>query len=140
MLPMKMLNLVCDRLSSFITKSYFHRLLIWLSVRLGDSDKINSIPVLFSPVLPESSPGSTQESETLLLGEIPQVEPGRTYTLVTRCMTLLQCLSVMIRYSNFLILFLLSYLSVMTRYFYYMHRGIIRDPRSTFWIYMVDSD
>ena len=138
MLPMKMLSLVCDRLSSFIT--YIHSLLMWLSLRLGDSDKINSIPFLFSPVSSESFPESTQESETLLLGEIPQVEPGRTYTLVTRCMTLLQCLSVMIRYFTFLIIFLLSYLSVMTRYFYYMHRLIIRDPGSTFWIYMVDGD
>ncbi|CAH3023670.1 unnamed protein product [Porites evermanni] len=53
------------------------------------------------PVSSDSSQESTQESETLLLGEIPQVEPGRTYTLVTRCMTLLQCLSVMIREQYF---------------------------------------
>ena len=103
MLPMKMLNLVCDWLSSFIT--YIHSLLIWLSLRLGDSDKIKSIPVLFSSVLPESSQESTQESETLLLGEIPQVEPDRTYTLVTQCMTLLQCLSVMIRYFTFILFY-----------------------------------
>ena len=105
MLPMKMLNLVCDRLSSFIT--YVHRLLIWLSLELGDSDKIiiNSIPDLFSPVSSESFQESTQESETLLLGEIPQVEPGRTYTLVTRCTTLLQCLSVMIRYFTFILFY-----------------------------------
>ena len=100
---MKMLNLVCDRLSSFIT--YVDRLLIWLSLELGDSDKINSIPFLFSPVSSESSQESTQESETLLLGEIPQVEPGRTYTLVTQCMTLLQCLSVMIRYFTFVLFY-----------------------------------
>ena len=78
---------------------------MWLSLRLGDSDKINSIPDLFSPVSSESSQESTQESETLLLGEIPQVEPGRTYTLVTRCMTLLQCLSVMIRYFTFILFY-----------------------------------
>ena len=100
---MKMLNLVCDRLSSFIT--YVDRLLIWLSLELGDSDKINSIPFLFSPVSSESSQESTQESETLLLGEIRQVEPGRTYTLVTQCMTLLQCLSVMIRYFTFILFY-----------------------------------
>ncbi|XP_068685808.1 proline-, glutamic acid- and leucine-rich protein 1-like [Montipora foliosa] len=40
---------------------------------------------------------SSSQPETLSLGEIPCTEPGRTYTLVSRINSLLNCLSAMIR-------------------------------------------
>ncbi|KAL9965706.1 hypothetical protein ACROYT_G029546 [Oculina patagonica] len=50
------------------------------------------------PVASRPSQESFSESETLpLADELPQVEPDRTHTLITRCNTLLYCLSAMIR-------------------------------------------
>lgn len=135
---MKMLNLVCDhRLSSFIT--YIHSLLMWLSLRLGDSDKINSIPVLFFSSLFRILPGIYSRVRNITpwwnstgwtWPDIHPRHPMYDTTAMSVCND-----QVLYFYS-----ILLSYLSVMTRYFYYMHRGIIRDPVSTFWIYMVDGD
>jgi len=50
------------------------------------------------PVVSRPTQQSTSESETLpLADELPLVEPDRTHSLVTRCNTLLYCLSSMIR-------------------------------------------
>ncbi|KAK2566628.1 hypothetical protein P5673_009275, partial [Acropora cervicornis] len=40
---------------------------------------------------------AVSQPEVLPLGDIPHAEPGRTYTLITRCNSLLTCLSTMIR-------------------------------------------